>query len=364
MKLKEITSFLEKTAPLCYQESYDNSGLIVGNPADEISGILLTIDTLEVTIDEAIKNKCNLIISHHPIVFSGIKSLTGKNYIERVILKAIKNDIAIYAAHTNFDSINEGVNKKIADKIGVIQTKILAPSKNNLFKLVTFVPEKDTNKIRNAIFDAGAGHIGEYDQCSFNNSGKGSFRASENTNPYKGEKGELHFENEIRIETIFPKHLKGKIITALLSSHPYEEVAYDIYPLENAYNKIGAGMIGVLKKETDEKDFLNHLKNIFDVKTIRHTKLLNKKIRKVAICGGSGSFLLSNAISSKADIFVSADFKYHQFFDAENKIIIADIGHYESEKFTIELFYDLLMKNFSNFAVHLSKIDSNPINYY
>ena len=363
MKLKEVVSFLESVAPLAYQEDYDNAGLIIGNPEKELSGVLITVDVLEEVVDEAIEKKANLILSHHPIMMSGVKKFTGKNFTERIILKAIKNDIAIYAAHTNLDSIWGGVSSRIADKLELKNQKILAPVSNQLMKLVYFVPTDHAGETRNAVFDAGAGQIGNYDMCSYNTNGEGSFRAGEDATPFVGNKGEIHFEREIRVETIFPKHLKNKIISALIKSHPYEEVAYDIYPLENTFDRVGYGVIGDLETEMDELRFLKSLKEIFSAQCVRYTKTLNKPIKRVAVCGGSGSFLLSNAMKEKADVFVSGDFKYHQFFDAEGQIIIADIGHFESEQITKELFYELLIKKFPKFAVRLTEVNSNPINY-
>ncbi len=362
--IRDIIAELENFAPLTYQENYDNAGLIVGNKNSICTSVLLTIDTTENVVDEAIKKGANLIISHHPIVFSGLKKITGRNYIERTIIKAIKNDVAIYAAHTNMDNINQGVNAKIADKLGLDKQSVLLPLKGNLKKLVTFIPLEHSDKVRKAVFDAGAGHIGNYDSCSYNIRGKGSFRASDKATPFVGKKGEIHYEEEIRFETIFPAYLQSTIINALVKVHPYEEVAYDIYPLDNEHNHVGAGMIGELKKEISEQDFLNELKEIFKVSTIRHTPFLNKKIKKVALCGGSGSFLLRNAINKKADIFISGDFKYHQFFDAENQILIADVGHFESEQYTKDLFYDILTKKFPNFALHFSEVNTNPVNYF
>jgi dinuclear metal center YbgI/SA1388 family protein len=363
MKIKEITSYLESFAPVSMQEEYDNSGLLVGNQETEVTGILITIDCIEEVIEEAKKKGANLVIAHHPIIFSGIKKLNGKNFIERTILKAIKNDIAIYAIHTNVDNMLDGVNGKIAEKLGLQNTKILDAKTNHLLKLVYFVPVEHAEVTRKAVFEAGAGQIGKYDMCSYNVQGKGSFRAGEGTDPFVGKKGELHYEDEIRVEVILPKHLLTNVINSLVSSHPYEEVAYDIYPLENDYQGAGAGIIGNLKIEMSEIDFLNFLKSTFNANGIRYTKLLNKPINKVAVCGGSGSFLLQKAIAQKADFFVSADFKYHQFFDAENKIVIADIGHFESEQFTKELIYDLLIKKFPKFAVHFTEVNTNPINY-
>ncbi|MBV5349253.1 Nif3-like dinuclear metal center hexameric protein, partial [bacterium] len=346
MQLKQITQFIESIAPLAFQESYDNAGLIIGHPDDEISGILITLDITEEILDEAISKKLNLIVCHHPIVFSGIKKLNGKNYIERCVAKAIKNDIDIYAAHTNLDSVFGGVNSKICEKLNLQNCRILAPIPNFLKKLVTFVPVADAEKVRKALFEAGAGHIGNYDSCSFNQSGSGTFKGNDLTNPYVGEKNQLHTEDEIRIETIFPKHMQSKVIHALLLAHPYEEVAYDIYPLDNEYPMAGIGMIGELSEPADELDFLRKLKETFNCQVLKHTQLLGKPIQKVAVCGGSGSSYLGKAMAQKADIFISGDFKYHQFFDAENQIIIADIGHYESEQFTKEVFYELLTKKF------------------
>jgi len=363
MQIKEVISYIESFIPLFYQESYDNCGLIVGDSNQNISSVLICTDVTEEIISEAIENKSNFIISHHPVIFNGLKKITGKTFTERIIIKAIQNNISLYSSHTNLDSIIGGINSKLCDKIGLTNCKILQPLKNELRKLVTFVPTEYANNVRNAIFEAGAGYIGNYDCCSYNTEGKGTFRASKNANPFVGNIGELHFENEIKIETVFQKSSQEKIINALLNSHPYEEVAFDIFPLENKFEKAGMGMIGELTKETDELTFLNYLKNIFNIKLLRHSKLLNKNIKKVAVCGGSGYSLLSEAIKQNADIFVSADFKYHQFFEADNKIIIADIGHYESEHFAKEIIYDLLIKKFTTFAVYLSKVNTNSINY-
>jgi dinuclear metal center YbgI/SA1388 family protein len=363
MKLHEIVSFFAETAPFSLQESYDNSGIQTGNPQMELTSALICLDVTEDIIDEAIQNNQNLIVSHHPVIFNGIKSLSGNSITERILIKAIKNDIAILSIHTNFDSIFNGVNNKICDKLGLINRQILVPAGGKLAKLVTFIPEEHAEIVRSNIFKAGAGMIGEYDNCSFNLSGEGTFRAGQNTDPFVGEKGKLHTEKEIRLETIFPLHLKKKVILALLKSHPYEEVAYDIYPLLNDYPKAGMGMVGQFEEPLEEYDFLNAVKMIFNSGCVRYTALKSKKISKVAVCGGSGSFLLKDAIAVGADAFISADFKYHQFFDADGKILVADIGHYESEQFTKELFYELLMKKFPKFAFRLSEVNTNPINY-
>ncbi|RMG83198.1 MAG: Nif3-like dinuclear metal center hexameric protein [Bacteroidetes bacterium] len=363
MKIKTVTEYLESIAPKDYQENYDNSGLLTGNPDWEITQTLITLDCTEEVVDEAIENNCNLIIAHHPVIFKGLKSVTGKNYVERTIIKAIKNDIAIYAIHTNLDNAWLGVSKKMGELLGLENMKILAPKTRELCKLYTFCPKEAADKVRNALFEAGAGFIGDYSHCSYNTEGKGTFLATEGTNPYVGEIGKIHFEEEIKIEVIFPKHLQNKIVQALLENHPYEEVAYDIVLLENTHNRIGSGIIGEIAP-VDEVPFLNRIKEVFQCAVIRHTRLLNKPIQQVALCGGSGSFLLPHAIAQGADIYISADFKYHEFFDAENKILIADIGHYESEQFTKHLIAEHLNKNFSNFAFRLSEINTNPINYF
>ena len=361
--LNEVASALDMLAPPALQESYDNSGLLIGATGNKITGVLVCIDVTEEIIEEAARKKCNLIVSHHPLIFSPLKRLTGKNYVERSVVKAVEKGIAVYAIHTNLDNVMHGVNQKFAAKLGLTNARILRPMQGRLKKLVTFSPLKVAEKVRQALFDAGAGRIGNYDECSFNMPGTGTFRGSESTNPHVGEKGVQHREQEERIETIFESYLQGRIIEALLSTHPYEEVAYDIYPLDNLHPNIGAGLIGSLKRPLSETAFLKMLKKNMKAGSVRHTRLLGRNVSRIAICGGSGSFLLEDAIRNKADAFVTADFKYHQFFDAEGKIVIADIGHYESEQFTTEIIIDYLNRNFSTFAVHLAETGTNPISY-
>ena len=350
-------------APLAYQESYDNSGLLVGDPEAEISSALICLDSTEAVVDEAIEKGCNLIIAHHPIVFSGLKSFTGKNHIEKTVIKAIKKDIAIYAIHTNLDNVHVGVNKRICDKLELKNTKILAQKHNLLRKLVVFCPTGNSTEVKEAIFAAGAGEIGNYDHCSFTLQGEGTFRGNEDSNPTIGEQNELKKVKEDRMEFLYPVQKESRILSALFSAHPYEEVAYDLYPISNAWQEVGSGMIGELESEMPAMDFLKKIKTVFGAGCVRHTDVHKERIKKVAVCGGSGSFLLKNAINAGADIFLSADFKYHQFFDAEGKIIIADIGHYESEQFTSELIQEFLSEKIFNFATYLSQVKTNPINY-
>lgn len=364
MILKQLIAEIENFAPLAYQESYDNCGLLTGHKEQEITGAILCLDCTEAVVEEAIRKKCNVILAHHPIIFGGLKKLNGNTYVERTIIKAIQNNIAIYACHTNLDNVKLGVNKKIADKLGLINTRILAPKKTLLKKLVTFVPETHLKQVQESLFQAGAGNIGNYDSCSFSLEGIGSFRGNEHSNPFIGEKGKLSLEKETRLELIFETIHEFQIISALKQTHPYEEVAYDIYQLENTYQNIGSGMIGELENPISEKEFLERLKSVFKLKLIKHTPLLNKSIKKVALCGGSGSFLLKSATNSKSDIYISSDFKYHEFFDAENQILIADIGHYESEQFTPEIFYEIISNKFPTFASYLTETNTNPVNYF
>ena len=362
--IRDLTNFLEEIAPLPMQESYDNCGLLIGSKSTQATGALITLDVTEAIIDEAIKNNCNLIIAHHPLIFGGINKLNGNNWVERTIIKAIKNDVAIYAIHTNLDNSIEGVNKMMADKLGLTERRVLQPKAGLLKKLVCYCPTEKAEMLRVALFSAGAGKIGNYESCSFNSEGKGTFMGNENSNPYVGIKGQVHIENETKVEVIFPAHLEAAVLTAMMMAHPYEEVAYDVHTLDNKWSKFGAGLFGKLSTPMPEKEFLKMLKSTFNCGSIRHTALKGEKIKRVALCGGSGSFLLKEAMHSEADIFITGDFKYHQFFDADNQIIIADIGHYESEQFTKELIFNEIQKKFSTFALCLSKNNTNPIHYY
>lgn len=363
MKLLEIINFFEQTAPLTLQESYDNSGLLIGDTNKEIAKALISLDVTNDVIDEAIKEKCSLIISHHPLIFKPLKKLTSQNLTERLIVKAIKNDIAIYAMHTNLDNISKGVNAILARKLGVNNIQILSPSASKLKKLVCFCPQEHSDNVRQAMFKAGAGHIGDYDNCSYNLEGSGSFRALDNAVPFVGQKGKIHFEEETRIETIVPDYILNTVIKSMISAHPYEEVAYDIYPLENKSLLTGAGMIGELEKEMEINDFLVLVKDKLNAKYVRHNELVNRKIKKIAICGGSGSFLINRAYSQKADIFITGDVKYHDFFEYQGEMTIVDAGHYETEQFTKELIHSYLKENFPNFAVRISECGTNPVSF-
>ncbi|HTB51917.1 MAG TPA: Nif3-like dinuclear metal center hexameric protein [Ferruginibacter sp.] len=364
MKIQDITSYLETIAPLRLQENYDNAGLITGNSGWECTGIITSLDVTEDVVQEAIAKKCNMVVAHHPIIFSGLKKITEKKYVEKTIIAAIKNDIAIYAIHTNLDNVLHGVNGKIADKLGLTGRKILQPKKDIVKKLVTFVPTEKLETLRNVIFMAGAGQVGNYSECSFAMAGEGTFKGNENTAPYVGKIGERHTEKETRIEVVFPQWIENEVVKALITAHPYEEVAYDIISLDNMHPNIGSGLLGMLEKPLSEADFLQLLKKVFGLTIIRHTPLTGKMVQKIALCGGSGSFLTGAAVAAGADFYVTGDVKYHEFFDANGKLVIADIGHYESEQFTIDLLFDILSKKFLNFAVLKTGIITNPVQYF
>lgn len=363
MKHAEIFEILESVAPLAYQEEYDNAGIITGTYNAECTGALITLDVTDAIIDEAIDINANLIIAHHPLIFHGLKKIIPGNAVSDPLIKAIKNDITIYAIHTNLDNVMGGVNSKLCDVLGILNTEILAPGNGKLSKLVTFVPEAQAEVVRVALFNAGAGNIGNYDNCSFNSVGEGTFRAGENTNPYIGMKGHLHTEKETRIETLFPSHLTEKIVNALVFAHPYQEVAYDLFSLENRHPAVGSGIIGELEKEITAEEFFNTIKDKLNLPCIKYTGDIKKKVKKVALCGGAGSFLMRNASRANADIFITGDIKYHEYFDAKNQMIVADIGHYESEQYTKELLFEVLKEKIPTFALSISKINTNPIKY-
>jgi len=363
MTVRDITLILESFAPLAFQEDYDNSGLLVGNANMEVKGVLLAIDVTPQVVNEAKEKGANLIVAHHPIIFKPLKHITGKGYVEQVVMDAIKNDIAIYAAHTNIDSVFGGVSFRIAEQIGLTNTQVLAPLQGQLVKLVTFAPTEHAERVRKAIFSAGAGVIGNYDSCSYNIQGQGTFRAGEGTNPFIGKKGEIHFEPEVRIETVVPRHKLAEVIKSMIDAHPYEEVAYDVFPLDIHYNKAGLGTVGDLPAPMEIMEFLSHVKHQLKAQCVRYTNPIKQYVTRIAICGGTGISLLNDALAAKADVFITADVKYHQFFDAENLIVIADVGHFESEQFTVDIFYDLLSKKLPNFAILKSDVRTNPINY-
>ncbi|WP_282163079.1 Nif3-like dinuclear metal center hexameric protein [Ulvibacterium marinum] len=363
MTILEITQILEELAPLHYAEDFDNTGILVGNPETEVSGVLVTLDTLETVIEEAIAHNCNLIVSFHPIIFGGLKKLTGSSYVERTVTKAIQNQIAIYSMHTALDNSPKGVNAKICEILGIQNPKILIPKKGTLKKLTTYVPKNDAEKVRKSLFAAGAGNIGKYSDCSFNTDGTGSYKANDGANPAKGQIGQIHYEEETQINVVFSAMNEPRIKTALLKHHPYEEVAYEIHTLDNTDPAIGMGMVGHLKNPMEEMQFLELIKKKMKASCIRHSELLGKRIQKVAVLGGSGAFAISAAKASGADVFITADVKYHQFYEAENRMIIADIGHYETEQFTKNLLVDYLTKKIPNFAIRLSESKTNPIKY-
>jgi dinuclear metal center YbgI/SA1388 family protein len=364
MKIQDITSFLENIAPGQLQESYDNAGLLTGDPQWECTGIITCLDATEDVVAGAIEKKCNLIVAHHPIIFGGLKKITGKNYVERTVIAAIKNNIAIYAIHTNLDNLIHGVNGKMADVLGLVNRQILQPKNGLIKKLSVFVPEAYAEKVRQAIFEQGGGQIGKYSECSFNITAEGTFKAGAGANPFTGKIGERHSEKEVRVEMVFQFWKQNNVIKAMLQAHPYEEVAYDITTLDNEYASAGSGLTGDLAEPLEESEFLQKIKKSFKLELIRHTAFTGKKVKKVALCGGAGSFLIKAAVASGADFYITSDIKYHEFFDAEGKLVIADIGHYESEQYTIDLLFDILKEKFHNFAVQKTGVKTNPVYYF
>jgi dinuclear metal center YbgI/SA1388 family protein len=361
--IKEVTDYLEGIAPKSYQESYDNSGLLTGNVNNIVKGALVTLDCIETVVDEAIQANCNLIVAHHPILFKGLKKLTGQNYVERTLIKAIQNNIAIYAIHTNLDNVYSGVNKRIGEKIGLKSMRVLSPKSNSLMKLTTFIPKENREAVMMALHSAGAGNIGDYKNCSFQVDGIGTFMPTKDANPTIGEKGKLEKVEEVRTEVIFPEYLKNTLINTLKKAQAYEEVAYYLTKLENENQEVGAGMVGELESPMELMPFLNRLKLTMNTSCIRYSPPIARPVHRVALCGGSGSFLLPQAIASQADIYISSDFKYHEFFDADGKIVIADIGHFESEQYTKDLLAEVLREKFTTFATTFSKTITNPISY-
>ena len=364
MTVQDIVSYLEIIAPPSLQEDYDNAGLLTGQGGTLCTGALICLDCSEHVVKEAATNNCNLIICHHPIIFSGLKKLTGKNYAERVIIAAIKNDIAIYAIHTNLDNVIEGVNGKIGDLLGLVNRKIILQKEFQLKKLITFAPVEMADKVREAIFKAGGGHIGKYSECSFTSEGIGTYTPGEGADPTIGEKDKRETGKELKMEFIFFPHLQSQIVEAMTKAHGYEEVAYDIIPLGNHMSDRGSGLIGELPAAMPEADFIKHIQHIFKTPAVKYTALCGKPIKKVAVCGGAGSFLINKVKETDADIFITSDVKYHEFFEADNKFILADVGHYESEQYTIDLLFDLLREKFPNFALLKTGVNTNPVHYF
>ena len=363
MKISDLTSFIEATAPLSLQEEYDNAGLLTGDPYWECTGVLCSLDVTEEVIMEAVRRQCNCIVAHHPLIFRGLKKITGSNAVERTVIAAIKNNIAVYAAHTNLDNIITGVNGKIADKLRLTNREVLDPQKSVLQKLYTFVPAADLDKVRDALFAAGAGDISQYSECSFTHPGTGTFKPGEGTDPYSGTVGVRQNEDEIKVEVILPNFKRNAVLQALFRAHPYEEVAYDLVNLANTHNGIGSGIIGDIAP-VSENGLLKILNQAFNEGTIRHTAFTGREIKRVAVCGGAGSFLIARALSKGADAYVTGDIKYHEFFDAAGTMLLCDIGHYESEQFTTDLFIDLLLQKFPTFAVLKSEVRTNPVHYF
>lgn len=362
MRINAITDVLERFAPPALQEHYDNSGLQVGQRDTDVEAALVCVDCTEEVVAEAVQRGCGLIISHHPLIFRGLKGLTGRDHVERTVLALVREHIALYAIHTNLDNVIDGVNGEIARRLGIVPHGVLEPKTDQLRKLAVFVPRQQAEAVRQALFDAGAGRIGNYDECSYNLEGTGTFRPQEGARPFVGAVGQRHNEQEVRVEVILEAAHERTIVQAMKAAHPYEAVAYDLFPLLNRHKLVGAGIIGDFPEPMNPPAFLNHLKKVFGTGSIRHTLLPGRPIKRVAACGGSGSSLIGAARASGADAFVTADLKYHQFFECEG-LLLCDVGHYESEQFTMHLLRDRLKASLPTFAVHLTGTSTNPVHY-
>ena len=364
MTIQKVITEIEKHIAISQAEDFDNVGLLCGLPERNVSGILVCHDALENIVEEAIHRNCNLIVCFHPIIFSGLKSLTGKNYVERAVLKAIENKVAIYAIHTAFDNDFHGVNAGICNLLGLKNLKILQPKKDNLKQLNVYVPNDHSENVKEALFSAGAGNIGFYDECSFKIEGKGTFRPIEGSSPFSGEQNIRENADEAMISVIFESFKQNQIVAAMKAAHPYEEVAHQIYQLENDNQYSGLGMYGEFETEVDENYFLNLVKEKFNLNIIKHSDLNNKKIRRVGVLGGSGASGIKAALSKKCDAYLTGDLKYHDYFLAESKMLICDIGHYESEQLVSQQLFEILSQKFSTFAVLKSSEKTNPVNYF
>ncbi len=363
MVIKDVTDYLEQLAPLHYAEDFDNVGLLTGDYNDPVNGILVTLDCLENVVDEAIEKNCNLIVAFHPIIFKGLKHLRASDYVRKTVVKAIKNDIAIYAVHTAIDVANGGVSYLMASELGLKNITTLTPKKGLIKKLITYVPNDHIHDVKKALFNAGAGSLGNYDECSFSTSGTGTFKGNEKSEPVIGESGTRSTVNEQQLSITYLPHLESKILKALFTSHPYEQVAYEVSTLENTYQNIGMGAIGTLENTLNVDDFLKLLKAVYGSGAVRYSLSRKRNIKTVAVLGGSGAFAIQNAIRAGADAYVTADLKYHDFFQGEN-ILLCDVGHYESEQFTKNLLQEYLSKKFSSFAILCADARTNPVNYY
>lgn len=367
--VREITQLLDAWAPFRLQASYDNSGLLVGRPDAPVHKVLLALDCTEALIAEAVEKEAQCVIVHHPIIFKGLKRLTGSNPVERTVLAAIRHDIAIIAIHTNLDHVADGVNHKFATTLGCLPEtlRILQPLKGELVGLSFYTPHDHADAVEEAVFAAGGGQVGQYDQCAFRLDGQGSFRPLAGADPFIGQQGERSEVAERRSELVVPRWRLQPVLAAMRAAHPYEEVAHQVVALEHAHQDVGAGMVGNLPAPLSEEAFLDQAKSNLPAPLIRHTRLLGRPIQRVAVCGGSGSFLLEDAIAAGADIFVTADFKYHEFQGADDRIVIADVGHFESEWRTGEIIQEHLTEHlngkFPNFAVHLARENHNPVHY-
>lgn len=332
MKLSQITKAFEERIPLSLQEPWDQCGLSLGHPAADVKSVLFSFDLTPKAIEHAKKNKQNLIVTHHPFQLKGQAQIRFDSYTGQMIAECAKHNIAVYCSHTNHDASRDSLNFHYLKKLGVKDATALKANVQKLYKLVVFVPHKEVDAVMNALFAADAGKIGAYGECSFRSEGQGTFKGDDSTNPNYGQKGIRETVAEQKIETIVPQHLLAKVIQKMIKAHPYEEVAYDVYALENQSFYTGIGAIGTLPKALSKKELTLALQKLFKLKTLRFIDGGHKTFKRVAICTGSGTSLMKDALKQKADVFLTGDIKYHQATEAQvKKLSMVDLGHFHSE---------------------------------
>lgn len=363
MKILDVIKYLDQLIPAGYQESYDNCGLQVGDTSAEITGALISLDLTEAVVDEAVETRSNLIVTHHPFIFGGLKHIDADSPAGRIIYKLIRNGIAVYSAHTSLDKLSNGVSAQLAKRLGLCNLRILAPDSDSLKQLVVYCPKEQSQQLKDALYAAGAGNIGNYRHCSYSVNGTGTFEPLQGANPFVGTVGSETYTSEERIEMVYPKAFENKIVSALKANHPYETPAYSLIPLSNANPDVGLGIVGELPEDVEIETFIETVKQTVGIPVVRHSELCRKKVRTVALCGGAGAEFIGTAVAQNADIYLTSDIKYHDFQKATGHIVLADIGHYESEQFAKEFFYDKLSEKFRIFAIRIAKTETNFVGY-
>lgn len=370
--VKNIESTLSQLAPAMLKMDYDNVGLQVGDSSSKVKKILVSLNITSEVAEEAVKKKCDLIVSHHPLIFRPLKNIRAGEGNSDIIIKLVRNNISYIACHTNFDSVKQGVSFLLAEKIGLKNPKVLVTSKEirkssyiENYKLTVYVPKTHLFLLKKALAEAGAATIGEYDFCYFEQEGTGSFRPGIKATPHIGEKEKLSEITEIKLETIVPVRTVSSVIKALLQTHPYEEPAYDLYKLENDFQNYGLGAIGDLEKEVSMNEFLKIVTNKLKIDNVRFSRPENsKRIKRVAVMGGSGGDMWRKALSQGADAYLTAECDHHTFLDAKGKLFIVEATHQATEQFAVQGLTNYIKSKYANLEVVTSQEDCDPILYY